>query len=264
MTLRRAPGSCGSASGKALRTTIVGRSRVSAARLRDGRINKQEDVIPLAMPSRTELEESLRVRVCWWCGTSHGHNGKEIRMWGQHFSRGHHLDLQALRDILGVPKNYAFPMHSDTRDAFAKNATLRLKNNPVSKFTANRGQGTRNLSQYGLQAQRDKLVTAREAQKRIERERVKRGLPARVISEEEKVRLREMGRSNGLTWRRMRVCVVCGEEFWRPKAGANGVVCCSETCARVRDSENGKRGADARLKRLHSRKPWTITRRPNA
>lgn len=241
--MRRAPGSCGSASAKALRTTIVGRGRVSAARLHDGLINRQEDVIPLTMPSLEELQESLRVQVCWWCGSSQTIEGKEIRSWGMHFAQAHHLDLQALRDILCVPKKHRFPLHPDTRAAFSENG----KRQYDPQRLTNHG-GPHVMSAYGLRVQVKKLETARLAQRELGEERGRQGLPAYNFTDKRRAKLCEVSRESGLARRRTRICVVCGEQFWRPKVAANGIVCCGEVCARVRDSENGKKGALARVK----------------
>jgi hypothetical protein len=62
-----------------------------------------------------------------------------------------------------------------------------------------------------------------------------------------------MSRASGISSRRTRICVVCHRKFWKPKMAANGIVCCGPDCARVRYSENGKKGALARAKKTERR-----------
>lgn len=55
---------------------------------------------------------------CWFCGADANDGGKPFKALSQHFSRGHGIDLNDLRDHLLLPRNYSF-ISEETRKKYS-------------------------------------------------------------------------------------------------------------------------------------------------
>ena len=103
-------------------------------------------------PPADVLWDFIHAMDCWWCGRG------PFRSLSSHWTRAHHLDLQHIRDILGVRKNHSF-IDEALRDTLQERgrrnydqARLHSKGNP------------RQLCLFGSGVQRVKSVKAKQRQ----------------------------------------------------------------------------------------------------
>ena len=126
-------------------------------------------------PTVKELRQSLRTNQCCFCLST-----KTYKSLSLHWSMGHGIDLQEIRDVLEVRKKTSF-ISDDLRDVFSRRGK-RLYNPDRLR---NKGR-PRELTAYGVKIQRAKLQIARTVQTVSGR----RHIP--------------------------RICAICGDTFYAP------------------------------------------------
>lgn len=134
------------------------RSRVSASGDRDAGIESKSTPSRLDEPTRDELLKAIAEGYCWWCGHTHTKEGKEIRLWSQHWRIAHGVDNQDLRNRLGLSKKEKFctPDLSQGRRLRAIASGL---SNLGSQYLVRGGAGIRRVfSVYGRKVQAEKLA----------------------------------------------------------------------------------------------------------
>lgn len=285
--MKRAAGGYGSAGeGSKVRQHVArGKGRVSVARDRDCKIERKHVADGrLDMPTKDELAESLRDGFCWWCGRTHTDEGKEISHWSLHFVKAHCLDLQKLRDILGVPKTYGF-VTANLSERLSERSRRQLAEHPDHAKALRRGAkrktGKRSFSKHGCRVQREKAARYRRRHPNHLKRAARKGAQMRLAKRQpircaacdvlfSPLRLKgqvtrttcsdecanEMKRRSTAALMRAKrkpiVCRGCGKEFWRRGQPAT----CSIECARAVQSRTasdpepkarGERNAKARL-----------------
>lgn len=143
-------GSAGSS--RSLRTTATGAGVWHTATVMA--LMDTKGLLPARLdePTIEELWRSIRTQQCCWCLDT-----RTFRSLSQHWTRGHGLVLQEIRDRLQVQKRYSF-ISEETKAIMAARGRklydpmhLKQKGNP------------RALSAYGIRIQQEKLLKARDA-----------------------------------------------------------------------------------------------------
>jgi len=98
----------GTTLGTGVRVTTATAHRISEPR-RD--VGRQGD------PSADELRAYCLAMQCWWCD-----DGRVWKSLSAHLACGHRMDLQYVRDLLGVPKHTSF-IDEDLRERFVANGS---------------------------------------------------------------------------------------------------------------------------------------------
>ena len=128
------------------------------ARERSRRVLFRELESRVDEPTKDQLVESISDGRCWWCGQDRNRLGEALNL-GLHWSRRHGISIQRVRDILQVPKKTTFP----TPETHAKLSEI-SKRRYVQDALAGRilrqngGKGSRILSVFGVEANRNKLT----------------------------------------------------------------------------------------------------------
>jgi hypothetical protein len=213
--IKRMPGSAGSGGGrgKGLRQTAahggVGTTPAVMALKRD--------VLPARMdaPTSQELWRSIKTQQCCFCADT-----RTFSAISQHWTRGHGIDLQDIRDQLGVPKNYGFAS-IDLAHSMAVRGRERY--NPAKLKPKG---GPRFLSEYGRKTQREKFTSIdpefrKEIRRRANRTNAERG--------------KALTKQYALD----HPCVICGSIFIRVTYHATT---CSKECNELRRTRNALRG----------------------
>lgn len=111
-------------------------------------------------PTKQQLEDSMRAGFCYWCGRTRTAQGKLIQSWGGHWAMSHGFDLQAIRDILEVPKDYGL-VSPDLHRELQRVHRAKHERNPelilVRMKAARVNQKPITMSKYGLKVQREKM-----------------------------------------------------------------------------------------------------------
>ena len=168
--------------------------------------NLQRKHIPqgrLDNPPTEDIRRSITSQQCCFCD-----DVRTFKSLSLHWSRGHGIDLQEIRDILGVHKAYGFV--SDDLSRKMSERARRLYD--PEKLKPKGGKGSRSLSKFGVQSQRKKLELIPEEDRAAQRRRA-----AVVVAER---------------YTKSNVCIICGQVF-RFK-GAAQVTVCSPECNEVR------------------------------
>lgn len=138
-------------SSRSLRHTMSGNGRVrtTAAVIAQHEIATEMPAARLDDPPVEELRRYIDALQCWWCG-----DGRVFKSLSGHWVRAHGIELQSVRDLLGVPKHQSF-ISDNVRDAFAARGR-RLYDSERLKPAGN----PRQLSEYGRKVNRRKLHDA--------------------------------------------------------------------------------------------------------
>lgn len=178
----------------------------------------------LGDPAVDDIFRAIEDGHCLWCGDS-----RVFSSLSGHWTRGHGFVLQEIRDLLKVPKQYAF-ISDELRAVQSANGKRHYDSEKLRQRPGQR----RELSAVGLDSQRAnwrKWHTAPEFDE------------AR----------REANRKSGETRIKSNICVICDETF-RFKGAIRRV-----TCSRECDSERRRRGALSRMGEPNNpagRKKW--------
>ena len=208
--MRRAQGSFGSAgSSRSLRRTAtavgVG-STAAVARLAENQSLPQR----LDTPTREEVKDSIASMACCFCRTT-----KTFRSLSGHWAKAHGIDVQWVRDYIGVAKDTSFI--SDETKAIFRERGLRLYD--PAKLRQRGGKGSRKLSLFGIAVQRAKLAAIPD--KEGQRRRASQASAAKST------------KSN--------TCIICGKTFTRKHAAR------LKTCSTLCDRERRRRGLRLRI-----------------
>jgi len=186
------------------------RRRVGAANMLNlwNRNKPVIEIIPVYLDSVApdELWIAIENQQCCFCAAP------EVRSLSQHWVRKHGINLQDIRDCLGVPKHYSFQSEA-TRALQAE----RGRRNYDPSTLKNRGN-PRQFSAYGVRIQREKIALAQQVQI---------ALGARNIP---------------------RTCQVCGDTFYAPNGKI--VKTCKQLECRSRIKSIGLTGVPKKRKVL--------------
>ena len=220
---------------------------------RDRRTTSRVPAPRLDDPTAEELRESIRLMRCWWCGRDRTKAGKHFEALSGHWTRGHGINLQHVRDSLDVPKTYAF-ISDAMHERLVARGKRRFAEDPVLFKQQLHPRGNpRQLSLHGKKVARVKAHKQREAlilqlgeeagraiyqaQRRRPSEETRQRLGETAYRE----RLRQLAIASGLAQRKPRLCTVCKCAYWRKDMirGREGWRPCSQACDRVRRSWYG-------------------------
>ena len=216
MFLRRMPGSAGSAGGQGggLRhTAAYGGVGTTPAVMK---LKKDGVDVRMDMPTRDELWYSIRNQLCCFCADT-----RTFQSLSQHWTRGHGINLQDIRDYLELPKGFGF-----ISEGLAKDQSDRGKKYYVPGKMKNKGK-PRELSAFGMKSQRDKLAKLTPSFRSNVREQA---LKARV--ENNQLRTTQYEIDNP--------CAICGNIFTRTVTWHATV--CSRDCNQQRAVLKARRG----------------------
>lgn len=212
MTVRRPLSGFGSAgSSRSLRRTATAAGVGQTATVSSYADIRRVRPANLSDPTAEQLWPWVRMLECWWC-----QDGRVFRSLSGHWERGHNLDLQHIRDILGVNKRYAF-ISEQTRDLHA--ARGRANYDPTKLHNVG---GPHALSEYGKEANRAKLLA----------------IPPEQRAENRRKALAAMHASHTVTLIE-HICKICGAAFTDRKGRPRSVcspVCHLESKRRLADS----------------------------
>ena len=176
-------------------------------------------------PSAEEVHEGVMAGQCPYCDDT-----RTFKALPQHWVRAHGIDLQEVRDLLGVPKRE--PLCSSEMSAEFAARQRRLWPFIKDKFLS-APPGRREFSKYGRQVQRAKLAAIPKAQR--------------------EENLRRAGAASAAVNTKSRTCVICGNTERYP--GAYRTKTCSKACDSVRRRRAVKKanaeGRGARAKRTY-------------
>ncbi len=100
----------------------------------------------LDMPCAAELRPWVEALECWWCK-----DGRVFKSLSGHWAKGHGMELQPIRDILGVQKRHSF-ISEGTQSLFSERGR---KYYNAANLVPKPGQ-RRSLSAFGYAAQKVK------------------------------------------------------------------------------------------------------------
>lgn len=166
-------------------------------------------------PSVEEIWKSIKTQQCCYCVDE-----RTFKAISSHWTRGHGIDLQDIRDKLEVPKNYSF-ISEGTKE---KHVARGRKYYSARNLTPRLGQ-KRELSKFGIESQR-KRVMALTPEDRKEHARLAQAANAK----KQKARLEKFDKANP--------CIICGAVFERRHVGKSHVTVCSKACNEIRRKQN--------------------------
>ena len=156
-------------------------------------------------PSVEDLWRSIRTQQCCYCT-----DNRTFRVLSQHWTRGHGIDLQDIRDRLEVPKNYSF-ISAETSEIHR--ARAKRLYNPEKLHNPN--DRPRVLSKFGMAAQRAKCEAIPEAGRIRIREKASRASA-------------KASRARVDAYQKTHPCIICGRVYKRKYTGKTTV--CSKAC----------------------------------
>lgn len=181
------------------------------AKDRDYRVSRLAAPADPRDPAAGELWPYIKNNECWWCKAP-----KQWKALSQHLTRAHNIDLQKVRDILQVPKNYSF-INDSLKDRFA--ARGRKYYRPDKLHHKSR---PRKLSAFGIRRNREKLAAIPEDERKAIQARATAAIAQKTHTEAE---------ARYLT--KQKSCCVCGT---RLTYAQRRHVTCSVVCDRKRRS----------------------------
>lgn len=204
----RVQGSFGSAgSSRSLRRTATAVGVGQTATVMALRSPRRSPPARLDEPSVEEIRGAIRTQQCCWCKDS-----RTFRALSQHLTRGHGIDLQEIRDRLGLRKRTSF-ISEATRELYS--ARGRFYYDPESlKATS----GPHRLSAYGIEANRAKLEKMWGHQ----------GAHGSIAQSQRLA----ASHANAEKHRKTNLCSICGKPFQRKRAMQ--VTVCSKQCNEIR------------------------------
>lgn len=177
----------------------------------------------LGNPKKKELLRAIRLQQCCFCDDPRTFKGIS-----QHWTRGHGIDLQEIRDILGVRKKTGFV----SKETSAKYSANGKRNYDAERLVgASRGV-KRQISAYGKRIQREKIAAMPETLRRKGLQEYFDKTDAEVLR---LIRLRatriaaDKSRGSAIV---AKICMACGETYYRNISNPSTV--CSKACNEVR------------------------------
>jgi hypothetical protein len=184
-------------------------------------------------PTKEELQLAIDNGFCWWCGATHGVEGKPIRAWAIHWSKAHGILARHVRDILEVSGAVVFC------DEEMREANRKARQNPAHLAHLERVRA----AMKGKPRKPPRLTKgSRKAQAEATRKR--------MSTPEAKEQLARMSRETGRKRRKYRDCDVCGKRYWCSTKGDSSALTCSPECKTEKQNRTVKMVSDKDIRRI--------------